>query len=114
MLENEYFVFTGTLTTMTRKKARSIITGLKGHNQNAATKRTTRLVTGYFPIDLIKGYIPSQKLVESEQAIQLGQEIIIMNEKEFIIFLSQRFLFTFPRALIFVSIKRNVRLKERF
>lgn len=63
MLENEYFVFTGTLTTMTRKQAQSIITGLKGHNQNAATKRTTRL----------------------------GQEIIIMNEKEFINFLSQRF-----------------------
>ncbi|MCT0501600.1 MULTISPECIES: BRCT domain-containing protein [Lactococcus] len=91
MLENEYFVFTGTLTTMTRRQAQSIIIGLKGHNQNAVTKKTTRLVTGYFPIDLIKGYIPSQKLVEAEQAIQLGQEIIIMNEKEFINFLSQRF-----------------------
>ncbi|MCC4121482.1 BRCT domain-containing protein [Lactococcus lactis] len=91
MLENEYFVFTGTLTTMTRKQAQSIITGLKGHNQNGVTERTTRLVTGYSPIDLIKGYIPSQKLVDTEQAIQLGQEIIIMNEKEFINFLSQRF-----------------------
>ena len=28
MLENEYFVFTGTLTTMTRKQAQSIIIGL--------------------------------------------------------------------------------------
>ncbi|MDT2882661.1 hypothetical protein P7H88_14475, partial [Lactococcus lactis] len=46
MLENEYLVFTGTLTTMTRKQAQSIIIGLKGHNQNAVTKKTTRLVTG--------------------------------------------------------------------
>lgn len=91
MLENEYFVFTGTLTTMTRKQAQSVITSLKGYNQNGVSKRTTRLVTGYFPIDLIKGYIPSQKLVETEHAIQLGQEIIIMNEKEFINFLSQCF-----------------------
>lgn len=91
MLENEYFVFTGTLTTMTRKQAQSIIVGLKGHTQNAVTQKTTRLVTGYFPIDLIKGYIPSQKLVEVERALQSGQEIIIMNEKEFINFLSQHF-----------------------
>lgn len=43
MIENEYFVFTGALTTMTRKQAQSIITGLKAHNQNAVTKSTTRL-----------------------------------------------------------------------
>jgi len=91
MLENEYFVFTGTLTTMTRKQAQSIITGLKGHNQNAVTKRTTRLVTGYFPIDLIKGYIPSQKLSEAKQAEQRGQQIIMMTEKQFIEFLAQSF-----------------------
>ncbi|MCT0017764.1 hypothetical protein EFE32_13420 [Lactococcus lactis subsp. lactis] len=91
MLENDYFVFTGTLTTLTRKQAQSIITGLKGHNQSAVTKKTTRLVTGYFPIDLIKGYLPLQKLVETEQAIQIGQQLIIMNEKEFINFLSQCF-----------------------
>lgn len=91
MLENEYFVFTGTLITMTRKQVQSIIVGLKGHTQNAVTQKTTRLVTGYFPIDLIKGYILSQKLVEAERALQSGQEIIIMNEKEFINFLSQRF-----------------------
>lgn len=54
MLKDEYFVFTGTLTTMTRKQAQSIITGLKGHNQTSVTKKTTRLVTGNFPIDLIK------------------------------------------------------------
>ncbi|KSU09666.1 hypothetical protein LMG8520_1293 [Lactococcus lactis subsp. lactis] len=33
-----------------------------------------RLVIGYFPIDLIKGYIPSKKLVEAEQALQSGQK----------------------------------------
>ena len=32
---------------------------------------STRLVTGYFPIDLIKGYHPSQKLFEAEEAVQL-------------------------------------------
>ncbi|MFK4927125.1 BRCT domain-containing protein [Lactococcus garvieae] len=88
MLKDEYFVFTGTLTTMTRKQAQSIITGLKGHNQSSVTKKTTRLVTGYFTIDLIKGYHPSQKLLE---AIQSGQQIKIMSEKEFIEFLAQTF-----------------------
>lgn len=89
MLKNDFFVFTGTLTTMTRKQAQSIVTGLRGHNQTVVTKKTTRLVTGYFPIDLIKGYIPSQKLVEAQQALESGQKIIIMTEKEFIDFLSQ-------------------------
>ena len=91
LLENEYFVFTGTLTTMTRKQAQSIITGLKGHNQNSVTKNTTRLVTGYFPIDLIKGYRPSQKLLEAKRAIESGQLLIIMSEKEFVDFLAQFF-----------------------
>jgi len=89
MLENEYFVFTGTLTTMIRKQAQSIIVGLKGHTQNAVTQKTTRLVTGYFSIDLIKCYTHPQKLVEAERALQSAQAIIIMNEKKFINFLSQ-------------------------
>lgn len=79
MLENEYFVFTGTLTTMTRKQAQTIISGLEGHS---VTKNTTRLVTGYFP---------SRKLTEAEQAIELGQPLIIMSEKEFVNFLAQFF-----------------------
>lgn len=48
-------------------------------------------MTGYFPIDLIKGYSPSQKLTEAEQAIELGQPLIIMSEKEFVDFLAQFF-----------------------
>ncbi|USI67024.1 BRCT domain-containing protein (plasmid) [Lactococcus petauri] len=91
MLKDEYFVFTGTLTTMTRKQAQAIITGLKGHNQSSVTKKTTRIVTGYFPIDLIKGYHPSQKLLEAEEAVRSGQQIRKMSEKEFIEFLSQTF-----------------------
>ena len=59
LLENEYFVFTGTITTMTRKHAQAIISGLEGHNQSSFTKKTTRLLTCYFTIDLIKGYSPS-------------------------------------------------------
>lgn len=82
MLENEYFVFTGTLTTMTRKQAQAIISGLEGHNQSSVTKKTTRLVTGYSP---------SRKLTEAEQAIELGQPLIIMSEKEFVDFLAQFF-----------------------
>ncbi|WP_339014694.1 BRCT domain-containing protein (plasmid) [Lactococcus garvieae] len=91
MLKDEYVVFTGTLTTMTRKQAQSIITGLKGHNQSSVAKKTTRLVTGYFPIDLIKGYHLSQMLLEAEESIQSGQQIRIMSEKEFIEFLAQTF-----------------------
>ncbi len=84
-------MFTGTLTTMTRKQAQSIITGLKGHNQSSVTKKTTRLVTGYFRIDLIKGYLPSQKLLEAEGSIESGQQIKIMSEKEFIELIVQTF-----------------------
>ena len=91
MLKDEYFVFTGTLTTMTRKQAESIITGLKGHIQSSITRKTTRLVIGYFPIDLIKGYHPSQKLLEADEAIQLGQQIKIMPEKDFVEFIAQTF-----------------------
>lgn len=39
--------------------------------QNKRFFSSTRLVTGYFPIDLIKGYHPSQKLFEAEEAVQL-------------------------------------------
>lgn len=64
MLKNEFFVFTGTLTTMTRKQAQSIVTGLKGYNQNSVTKKTTRLITGYVPIDFLaqRFYLLSQGL----------------------------------------------------
>lgn len=89
MLKDEYFVFTGILTTMTRKQAQSIITGLKGHNQSSVTKKTTRLVTGSFPIVLIKGYYLSQKLLEAEETVQSGQQIKIMSEKEFIELIAQ-------------------------
>jgi len=91
MLKNEYFVFTGTLTTMTRKQAQFIIKGLHGNIQNSVTKKTTRLVTGYFPIDLLRGYSPSKKIIEGEEAIESGQKLIIMSEKEFLEFLSQFF-----------------------
>lgn len=48
-------------------------------------------MTGYFPIDLIKGYHPSQKALETEEAAQSGQQIKIMSEKEFIEFIAQTF-----------------------
>lgn len=89
MLENDYFVFTGTLTTMTRKQAQAIISVLEGHNQSNVTKKTTRLVTGYFTIDLIQGYSPSRKLIEAERAIEAGQSLIIMSEKDFLEFLAR-------------------------
>ncbi|WP_285121964.1 BRCT domain-containing protein [Lactococcus petauri] len=91
MLKDEYFVFTRTLTTMIRIQVQSIITGLKGHNQSSVTKKTTRLVIGYFLFDLIKGYYPSQKLLEAEEAVQSGQQIKIMSEKEFIELIAQTF-----------------------
>ncbi|WP_270250998.1 BRCT domain-containing protein [Lactococcus lactis] len=91
MLKNEYFVFTGTLTTMTRKQAQFIIEGLQGNFQNSVTRKTTRIVMGDFPIDLLKGYSPSQKTVDGRKAIESGQKLIIMNEKEFLEFLTQFF-----------------------
>ena len=49
------------------------------------------MLTGYIPIDLIKVYSASQKLTEAEQAIESGQPLIIMSEKEFVDFLAQFF-----------------------
>lgn len=91
MLKNEYFVFTGILTTMTRKQAQFIIEGLQGNFQNSVTRKTTRIVMGDFPIDLLKGYSPSQKIVDGRKAIESGQKLIIMNEKKFLEFLTQFF-----------------------
>lgn len=91
MLKNEYFVFTGTLTTMTRSQAQFIIEGLQGNFQNSVTRKTTRIVMGDFPIDLFKGYSPSQKIVDGRKAIESGQKLIIMSEKEFLEFLTQFF-----------------------
>ena len=91
MLKDEHFVFTGTLTTMTRKQVQSIITGLKGHNQSSITKKIIRPVIGYFSIALVKGYHPSHKILDAEEAIQLGQQIKIMTEKDFVEFLAQIF-----------------------
>ena len=48
-------------------------------------------MTGYFPINLIKGYSPSRKLTEAEQAIESGPPLIIMSENEFVDFLAQFF-----------------------
>ncbi|MBK5077725.1 BRCT domain-containing protein [Lactococcus lactis] len=93
MLKNEYFVFTGTLTTMTRKQAQFIIEGLQGNFQNSVTRKTTRIVMGDFPIDLLKGYSPSKKIVDGRKAIESGQKLIIMSEKEFLGFLTQFFNF---------------------
>jgi NAD-dependent DNA ligase len=39
MLKDEYFVFTETLTTMLRKQAQSIITGLKGYIKATLLRR---------------------------------------------------------------------------
>nr|WP_260364486.1 hypothetical protein [Lactococcus cremoris] len=64
---------------------------MEGHNQSSVTKKTTQLVTAYFPIDLIKGYSPSRKLTEAEQAIESGPPLIIMSENEFVDFLAQFF-----------------------
>ncbi|MEI3624213.1 hypothetical protein TolaII67_03120 [Lactococcus lactis subsp. lactis] len=74
-----------------RKGFYSLFKTLQQNHQSSVTKKTTRLVTGYFPIDLIKGYSPSQKLTEAEQAIESGQPLIIMSEKEFVDFLAQFF-----------------------
>lgn len=60
-------------------------------------------MTGYFPIDLIKGYSPSRKLTEAEQAIELGQPLIIMSEKS---------LWTFS-TIFPITIKRIVNNHKR-
>lgn len=84
MLKNEYFVFTGTLTTMTRRQAQFIIEGLQGNFQNSVTKKTTRLVTGYVPIDLLIGYIREGDIVVVTELERLGRNskdfTTIMNE----------------------------------
>lgn len=41
----------------------------------------------------MKGCYPSQKLLDAEQGMQMGQQIRIMAEKDFVEFLAQTFRF---------------------
>ncbi|MDV4148422.1 BRCT domain-containing protein [Enterococcus faecalis] len=91
MFNHDYVVFTGTLRTMTRKQAKLIVEGLGGTNQSSVTKQTTILVKGYFTMDLIMGDRLSKKVLDTQQAVASGQPIIVMEEKEFLDYLSQYF-----------------------
>ncbi|OTO02272.1 BRCT domain-containing protein [Enterococcus sp. 5B3_DIV0040] len=45
-MNQKYLVFTGTLSTMTRKQAQALVVALGGESQTSVTKQTTHLVIG--------------------------------------------------------------------
>ncbi len=90
-LKNEWIVFTGTLSSMTRKQAQAVILSLNGNNQNSVTHDTTLLVMGSRQSDLLKENQQSKKLTEAIRLKELGQRIRFMNEKEFIELVTQQF-----------------------
>ncbi|EIZ3214088.1 hypothetical protein MPC59_003031 [Listeria monocytogenes] len=90
-LKNECVVFTGTLSSMTRKQAQAIITSLNGKNQSSITQESTLLIIGSRQSDLLNECQQSKKLTEAIRLNKLGQGIRFMNEKEFIELITQQF-----------------------
>lgn len=90
-LENECVVFTGTLASMTRKQAQSVVLSLKGANKTSVTQETTLLVIGSCQSDLFAENYHTQKLKEANRLKSEGQEIQFMSEQEFLQFITQHF-----------------------
>lgn len=83
-MKDTYFVFTGTLLSMSRKQAKALIYSLGGHNQNSVTKKTSFLVVGLSNVELLKEDNRSIKRKEAERLNNLGISIKVITESEFL------------------------------
>jgi DNA polymerase-3 subunit epsilon len=83
-MRNETVVFTGTLSSMTRKQAQQAVLSLNGTYQNKVTAKTTIVVVGAIQHDLLNSSDKTNKIKAVERFNQLGASIQIINEKQFI------------------------------
>lgn len=90
-LKKEVFVFTGTLSSMTRKQAQAVVSSLKGKHKSTVTQETTLLIIGNQQIDLLNDNQQSKKIIEANRLKSEGKEIQFLNEKEFIRLVTQQF-----------------------
>ena len=84
MLQNETVVFTGTLASMTRKQAQTLVRSLGGQVQYSVSKKTTILVIGRSTLDLFEQDSRSLKLKHAEELQDKGFSLKKMGEEEFI------------------------------
>lgn len=83
-MQGEYFAFTGSLLSLSRKQAKALVYSLGGHNQNSVTKKTSFLVVGLSNVELLKEDNRSIKRKEAERLNNLGISIKIITESEFL------------------------------
>lgn len=85
--ENDFhkkkIVFTGTLQTMTRKKAQNLVDILRGEMQSTVTHQTDILVVGFREQNLFDTAPYSKKEVLAKKYQNEGYDISVLTEKEF-------------------------------
>ena len=77
-------VFTGTLLSMTREQATSIVVSGGGSVQTGISKKTDYLITGLQDIRRLNGHSESSKLRKAKALREAGSDIRIIGEDEFI------------------------------
>lgn len=83
--KNEVVVFTGGLGTMRREEASRLVRRLGGTVGSSVTKKTTILITNTNNIGSLKREEMSTKLRKAVDLKSNGQEIIFLNEEEFLL-----------------------------
>ena len=89
MFRQEVVVFTGVLSTMTRKQAKAMVYSLGATTQDSVTKKTTILVVGTLQGDLLTETTLSTKYQQALNLIDKGHMMTIMTEKEFFSFIKE-------------------------
>lgn len=77
------FAFTGTLLSMTRDQALTLVAKGGGIPCNNVTKKTNYLVVGIQDVNRLGGYTKSTKTRKAEELRANGQDIKIIDENEF-------------------------------
>ena len=78
------FLFTGTLSTMTRSEAKKKVTGAGGANSSGVTKKLNYLVIGDEGSSLYGNGRKGSKQVKAEKLIEAGAEMKIISETAFL------------------------------
>ena len=83
--KDEVIVFTGGLGSMSREEASRLVRKLGGSIGSSVTKKTTILITNTKDIESLQREEMSIKLRKAVDLRVKGQNIIIMNEDEFLL-----------------------------
>ncbi len=83
LIAGKYFVFTGTLN-IKRADAMKIVADKGGIPEGNVTKNTNYLVVGRDDYGNFKSGNKSNKMIKAEKLIQLGQDLQIINEDDFL------------------------------